>query len=344
MRWSVTELRRPPGQCVASSVTEAVHRSYIGRMRLLAAVFLLVILTIGAQARADDYGPRNAVRSARDASTDLLQPTAHTINHLASANGIPQTPLIVYDVVTDGNASVASWRVADARGIIVLERRLGLWWKVAALLNDKPSAQIWTYTPTDQMGKSCPPADDLQVPTQSVLLSRYELSPGLVASAIAHNAILSEIDARAGHQPLVATSRPSSCTSPFSQASQTDGYRSSFELSVPDPPSGAAISRFTVRAPTSAEFPPTPGANSYYFFSFEFGGASEVQVRSGSLDVAFPFVLDPGLRYSLTIGFTKPVLNPIVGRLSDNELHFDLPPFTADPGTSLMGEIEGDPH
>jgi hypothetical protein len=50
------------------------------------------------------------------------------------------------------------------------------------------------------------------------------------------------------------------------------------------------------------------------------------------------FSFRPGALYSGCIGAT---IGPIDGTLRDNTLHFELPPFTATPGTSLMGEIDG---
>ncbi len=310
------------------------------QMRILALVTLTVFFA-ALPALADDYGPRGAVRSARDASTELVRAYADQIEHRGSV-AVAQRPLIVYDVVTDGNDAVASWTINDVYGIIVLHRRLGVWWRAAAPATTQANPTVWLEGGTGAFGCSAPGIT--AAPTMSSLTSLYGVSSDVATQAVAHNAILAQIagGTTAGAKNAV---NGASCLSRsgFDEVSTTDGYLSSFALKVAQAAPGTDIARFSVRAPTQGEFPPTPGANSYYFFSFELDGTGDVRVSSGSLDVSFPFVLDQGLRYSLTIGFTKPVLDPIRGHLINNTLHFDLPPFAATPGVSMMGEVEGDP-
>ncbi len=104
-----------------------------------------------------------------------------------------------------------------------------------------------------------------------------------------------------------------------------------------------ALVDFRARAPTKAEsWANPPGGNSYFFFSGTVQSKQPVHVQSGTtIDVWFPFVLDPALRYSLTIAAPNAMsLGPIRGALKDNTLRFVLPAFTATPGAELMGEVE----
>ena len=132
---------------------------------------------------------------------------------------------------------------------------------------------------------------------------------------------------------------PSNDASAISAAQ--DGYLAMLQLS---PHATGTISRETVlrgRAPTAAEKPPTPGADSIYFFTIE-SESHAVPFDAGSrLDVRCPFRLDPSLRYTLTIARSDPYIGPIVGTTSDNVLHFTLPAFTVPPGTEVQGEIDG---
>ena len=69
------------------------------------------------------------------------------------------------------------------------------------------------------------------------------------------------------------------------------------------PETGASLEDLNGRAPTKAESWITPGGNSYFFFSGTVKAEQPVHVQAGTtLDVWFPFVLDPPIKYSLTIG------------------------------------------
>ncbi|MDP9111709.1 MAG: hypothetical protein M3M96_08765 [Candidatus Eremiobacteraeota bacterium] len=122
---------------------------------------------------------------------------------------------------------------------------------------------------------------------------------------------------------------------------QTVGYRSTWQHV-----SGAPLTGFTFhdRAPTASEMAPSRGADAVYFFTLQPNGTQKISVAAGStLDVWAPFVLDPHLRYTLTLAMGDPTIGPLEGRLSDNTMHFILPAFTAPPSVELMGEIDADP-
>jgi hypothetical protein len=99
------------------------------------------------------------------------------------------------------------------------------------------------------------------------------------------------------------------------------------------------------RAPTLGESWLTPNSDAYAFFSGIVSSAKPIHVQAGTtIDVWFPFVLEPSLRYSLTIDPTvgTPIAVTLPGILAKNTLHFTLPAFTLEPGADLMAEIDGD--
>lgn len=124
-----------------------------------------------------------------------------------------------------------------------------------------------------------------------------------------------------------------------------DGYSVGVLFAQNDAASDAGIASFTTRAPTEAEsWANPPSGNAYFFFSGIVHSTQLVHVQAGTvITVWFPFVLDPSVRYSLTIAAPKTLsLGPIEGTLKDNTLYFVLPAFTATPGDQLMGEIDSD--
>jgi len=120
-----------------------------------------------------------------------------------------------------------------------------------------------------------------------------------------------------------------------------DGYLATLRLSTHAVGTIPADTILRGRAPSAAEKPPTPGADSVYFFTIE-SESRAVPFDAGSrLDVRCPFRLDSSLRYTLTIARSDPYVGPIVGTTSDHVLHFTLPAFTVPPGTEVQGEIDG---
>jgi hypothetical protein len=115
-----------------------------------------------------------------------------------------------------------------------------------------------------------------------------------------------------------------------------DGYVMGATFAANDATKDARIAGFAARAPTKAESWATRGGNSYCFFSGTVRSVKPIHVRAGTtIDIWFPFVLDPSLRYRLTIGSQR-----VDGTLAHNSLHFSLPEFTLPPGVELMGEID----
>jgi hypothetical protein len=115
-----------------------------------------------------------------------------------------------------------------------------------------------------------------------------------------------------------------------------DGYVMGATFAANDAATTARIAGFAARAPTKAESWATRGGNSYCFFSGTVQSRKPIHVGAGTtIDVWFPFVLDPSLRYRLTIGSLR-----VAGSLGHNSLHFSLPAFTVPPGVELTGAID----
>lgn len=118
------------------------------------------------------------------------------------------------------------------------------------------------------------------------------------------------------------------------------GYEAKLLLRYADA-SPSLIAGFHGRAPTEAEMPPTPLMNGLYFFNLVTDATTPVNVQAAStLDVWFPFVLDPDDRYVLWLGFVDPDIEALPGTLKDNALHFELPAFATRPGKTALGEID----
>ncbi len=120
-----------------------------------------------------------------------------------------------------------------------------------------------------------------------------------------------------------------------------DGYVLGATFAANDATTDARIAGFAVRAPTEAESWATRGGNSYCFFSGRVHSSQAIYVQAGTtIDVWFPFVLDPSLHYSLTIaGHGFAAIGPVAGNLQENILHFVLPALTLPPGVELMGRV-----
>ncbi len=122
-----------------------------------------------------------------------------------------------------------------------------------------------------------------------------------------------------------------------------NGYQMRIAFAPSDADAAAQVTSISGRAPTEAESWLTPGGNSYFFFSGTVDSTAPIHVQSGTtIDVWFPFVVDPSLYYALTIAHADKPIGPIDGTLKDNVVHFVLPAFALPPSATLMAEIEGD--
>lgn len=296
------------------------------------ALLALLLSGLTSALQADEYGPHPAIRAIRAALPVLLAP------HLKSL-GTPGR-LAVPDIVVDGDAALASWNSGSARGLILLNYHPNGWWMTGEAYEIKKDE--WTYGLLSNLQSCQEPAwggvnsGDLQrqlkVPTHLLDLARRHIPEITDGDA--------EIHAYPG---TILPSYFSNCYDSSQGLSTGGGYSAKW---IPPQTKGLALSDSTLRgrAPTASEMSPSRGADAVYFFTLQSGAAQKVSVGAGStLEVWAPFVLDPRLRYTLTLALGDPTIGPLTGRLEDNTLHFTLPAFAVPPSAELMGEIDGDP-
>lgn len=313
-------------------------------MRAVTA-FAFSVFALGATmsaARADVYGPHSDIRAIRAAVPVLVAA------FVRSAGGAP-ADIRVDDIVVDGDEAIADWREAHSSGLIGLARRYGTWWVSGKIVRDAnaPTGSVYWYLFPQPgslfegcVGSAAFQAAPIELPVTLHVDDAIAMLAAAHIPAIATDAAAQRLWRSAHPQSLTVPGTVPECYNPYPARSLLDfggGYRAYMTWSAPP---SLTISRFTGRAPTAAEFPPSPGANSVYFFSFEIGATTPATVNNGSLDVWCPFVLDPERRYSLTIDYVTPAVGPVYGTLFDNTLRFALPAFTIAPNTSAMGEID----
>jgi hypothetical protein len=287
--------------------------------RAIISCALLGALLHPALARADSFGPARDVHAIRHDLPILL--TRELRAHNISA------PAVTIDgMAVSGGFAMVQWHAGERSGIAGMELRFGRWWL------DQRAPVDW---PIDYAGYGC---GGLRAPFLV-----------LVPVAQHHLPAIDAMIARQAHAPKGGAMGIPDCPTivrswfpaPTMLAAPYEATITFAKTDV-DPETDASLEDFNGRAPTQAESWIAPGGNSYFFFSGTVKAEQTVHVQAGTtLDIWFPFVLDPSLTYSLTIGGAgfSPI-GPIDGTLADNTLHFVLPAFTAPPGVDMMGEIE----
>ena len=305
------------------------------RILVIAIAF---VLAFGAVARADDYGPKRDVRAVRAALPVLMAARVRAL-------GTAVQSIHADDVVINDKEAVADWSAGIQGGIVGFVRRYGLWWVSGQVDRDEPepAGEIYWYSdppgalPTCQSSGAFEAAPDYLVRELKLGTATLSLAQTHIA-AIAQDAARESAWRKLHPGGLIPYGIQRDCFTVGNKPTYADtsaGYR--VELTLPSP-ENLDIAHFTGRAPTLAEF---SGAGSVYFFSFNIGGDAAVRVTGAALDVWCPFVLDPHARYTLTLTDANPEIGPLVGALRDNTLHFELPPFTATPSSSVMGKLDG---
>ncbi len=235
---------------------------------------------------------------------------------------------MISNVVVAGNEAVLSWSAGKLHGIMGLMRRLDRWWDGF----DSSGAQ----TPRGI-------AESLEF---------AGFSRELIAAASAHDALpkwQSSTHGTSSHPAnnlMLASAGGTAWTSP----QDTAGYELTIAYAANDAPADSTFTQIYGRAPTQAEMLPNPlpprgwgGPNSVFFFDITVGGRRTVTFAPGTkIDVWFPFVLDDQVRYELGFMSGGKSTGPVSGTIFDNVLHFELPSFSLTPGSTLMGEIDGD--
>jgi hypothetical protein len=218
------------------------------------------------------------------------------------------------DAVIEGDEAIVMWQSAGKPGLATFHRRNDRWWLVGVFDLFGPAVkqqpQEWT--------------------------TRLSVSAAMVARAQQHAAGFDSEMPVARPYARAACARCGSTLWNFS-----DGFETTLTFDAATPawdPTFAILGR----APTVAEMPPTPHMNAFYFLSIATKGAQPVVLKSATLDVWFPYVLDAKQKYVLLLGFVNPNIEDVSGTLSGNTLHFTLPAFATIPGKDALGEIDGD--
>jgi hypothetical protein len=300
---------------------------------------------------AEDGGPGREVRAIRHDLPIIL------------ASRIDLKGFAIDTVIVSDNAALVQAKASNVPVMFVMVKRLGLWWLDNRIV---VSGGIAIVCSTGMPGYGSSPSgvtpDVLaaaNVPAPLIALAQAKL-PLMLESArrIADNeraakASQAGVGVKASY-PVEGSYQSTYHVEDTYQSGELPQLCSSAEQS-PFEKAGAysihtsmpknTFYNFAARAPTEGESWLTRDSNGYAFFSMTVNGAATVHFNSGgSVDVWFPFVLDPKKTYSLTLGYTSPTIGPINGALNDNVLHFVLPAFSAPPATELMGEIDGDPY
>ncbi|MDE2483028.1 MAG: hypothetical protein KGN02_12665 [bacterium] len=284
----------------------------MGIITRTAAAWLLVVLAFfPIVTSANDAGPGREVGAIR-----------HDLPTLVAADASGR--IVVDAVAVDGDDALAQWHDDRHTVISYLTRRLRRWWLAfgevsstavpsalrARAVGVLPAFPAWLQL---HAPATCPPGEmcsiDDGIPEQDDLPLRE----------------------------------------PIYTQWNTQGYVVRMQLARNDALPGSSLRSFIGRAPTEAESWLAQNGNSYFFFSATVHATATTHVAAGStIDVRFPFALDPSLRYSLSLAIlrtaTSPdiALGPIDATLHANALHVVLPAFDLAPGAELHGEIEGD--
>ncbi len=324
-----------------------------GRVLCIAIACVLAALATSTASRATDVGPGRGVREVRSAVPILLQSRMRDLRNGES--------IAVEDAIVAGDNAIVDWRSMNVRGISALTYRNARWWMTGSVF-EWPTGRGWSWwmsdTSTAEYG--CPGSvERVAAPDAAYLLSVLHADPTATAlwsknvSPIASD--VPEAGARP-YEPVVARACP--VDHPIDQwtlgsMDQTgtieaatyaygrldllniDGYRPEWYGTQ-----GwwKGLMRGISRAPTDAEMS-VPGADAVFFFSATVGKAP-VAIGKTTLHVWCPFVLDPEARYSLAITGNDTIVGPFDGTMSNNGLYFEIPAFTAKPGTYLQGEID----
>jgi len=291
---------------------------------------------------AQDVGPGREVRAIRHDLPILLTPELTRLR----AETKSSTPLNIDDVLIVDDHALVQWKASGINEIAIMAKRLGVWWLLHEIFIVSPGG-IASYC--DDL--VCP--GNPSGPTTGFIRQVRDVPPDLAAAAAA--------------LPLVAAADkrpPVGCANGYCTSADGDGYcvpplafshaahgeclfgpyGISANLAANDAASDTFVSPLIERAPTEGESWLARGGNAYFYLSGTLAGSSTVHVSSGTtLDVWFPFVLDTGKTYSLTIAHVTPIIGPTNGTLSNNTLHFVLPAFAIAPGADIMAEIDGDP-
>lgn len=316
-------------------------------------LLLVIFALLKAAANAYESGSPKDVAAVRYDAERLLART------IAEHKKTPQD-LNITDVVTDGDWALAVYTIGDYHGFMTLHKHWDQWWDMADGFLSANACSIYRTTPplktdifqsvpfglTDGCLSDAGLSAALVVQAQNVEAVRLgNAAENKYASGIKGKVLLPSIHT----DPMCFTV----CGDKLNEnggkifdpwALGTGGYLTTLKYAKIMNSMGATVSRFYGRAPTENESTQHPNGDAFYFFTLELSGSKPVTFAQGAtLDVWFPHVLLPNLRYRITAGFGTKSFGPISGTLSNNTLHYVLPEFTLAPHESMMFEIDGDP-
>lgn len=292
----------------------------------LAAVLALSLLGV---APSDDGRPRD-VRAVRSAAQTLLRA------RVQKWGGDPAR-IAVEGVAVDGAYAIARWRAGNLRGAEGFYYIWDRWWDVMASGNGTNTSVWWTCsTPL-----ACNFPTNRSAGYQAFKDAGFPQA--IVEKAVAVEILTDDRDRKYGywsgeHYPILTTIGPAGGRANTSR----DGYDVTWSFGPTDATATQPFHLGARRPAQQESWTYYPGGNAYAFLTVQLDTTAPLNVRAGStVDVWCPFVLDPSKTYSLTIAKSTQPVGPIVAKLNDNVLHFELPAFTVPPGAELMAEIDG---
>jgi hypothetical protein len=292
----------------------------------LAIAAVVLAAAIALPVEAADVGPRQDVRAIR-----------HDVPILLASQVSENAPAVVDDVVIEEDAAIATWRSGGAVGIIGLSRRRNRWWAGGIVRQAE-----WGWRSSMPFDVPCTAIHRLR---SIEVLQRLGVNGELLSRAIALSTRLQSFVRSEGASPFYG-----GCTVDAYSVSEYpvvfdnfDGYAAHFALAfLPDRKWNVKVTSAQSRAPTDAELSPAPGVSAYYILSMRRQDGTAPSYPAGSsLDVWFPFVLDPAVRYTFELRFVTPSIDGSPGTLQNNVLHFGLPAFAMPAGKEAVGEIDG---
>lgn len=267
----------------------------------MGVLVFLAATELSSPAKADDYGPPDAVAAVR-----------HDLPLLLAA-GLDQHERSTVDwVVTNDRVAIATWHTGQKRGLVALHFRYGVWWWRAAAATETGAQGAWTrvLVPGNDVF-SCEPFSS-SPPSWEDLLDL-----GLVDKALE-----GPLTARLRTMPPPKAHPQRECYFSPNYVEDTDEGFDATLSDVSDPADSVTLKGLPL--PEYFEGP-LQMETTWYKFSLRAARSKSVRFDAGStLDVWFPFVLDSKLDYVLHLDGVPEVR----GKFAKNVLRFVLPAFT----------------
>ena len=284
-----------------------------------AVLWIAATCLFPAPVRAGDSG------SSADIATIRRDLPVLASNFLASKNlaGATVDGIAIYP----GWEALATWHSGGTKGVVYLENAAGRWWYRDDLTYD-PDDKAWFVGAL------------LHVARRSAF-SEHALYPEAIRAMGVSQALL---DTARIHLGLPLAPANSETGTYYHRTYRRDLKRVTETTYENHYESVLTYDRAQARLAVGQDAPPDDAlARSFrpicYTFSFTSHIMQSVALSHASLDVWFPFALDPQKRYALSLAFAQPALRDVPGTLKDNVLHFDLPAVTIPDDEAALGQI-----